>query len=92
MHGLIHVELERFARERLGDASWDEAIQHAGLAGREFAPSGQYADDDAVSLVVALSKEADVGPQALLEEFGEALVPSLLATYGELVDPGWGTI
>lgn len=92
MHGLIHVELERFARTRLGDAAWQTALDDAGLAGREFEPTGQHADGDAVALVVALSKEAGVGPQALLEEFGEALVPPLLTTYGELVDPGWGTI
>lgn len=92
MHGLIHVELERFARASVGDAAWDEAVLDAGLQGKEFGATGQYPDGDAVALVVSLAKGAGIGPQALLEQFGEALVPPLLATYGDLVDPSWGTI
>jgi predicted hydrocarbon binding protein len=92
VHGLIHVELERFARARLGDPAWDAAVAHAGLTGKEFLPTGQYPDADALALVVSLASGAGAGPQALLEQFGEALVPPLLATYGDLVDPAWGTI
>jgi hypothetical protein len=92
MHGLIHIELERFARTRMGDEAWARAVETAGVTEPNYDPDRQYEDADIVGLVMALSKAAEIGPQALLELFGEALVPPLVGTYGGLIDPGWRTI
>ena len=92
MHGLIHIELERYGRERAGDAAWEEAVTHAGLADRTYVASARYDDSEAMALVVALSKITEIGPQALLEEFGEALAPTLLADYAHLVPDDWRTL
>jgi hypothetical protein len=92
VHGLIHIELERFVRARLGDEAWARACEDAGVAGDSYKATTQYPDAELVALVVALAKAAEVGPQALLELFGEALVGPLVETYGALLDPEWRTI
>lgn len=92
MHGLIHIQLEAFARARAGDDAWNQAVVEAGLAGREYDPGGRYDDTEALALVVALAKVTEIGPQALLEEFGRALALPLLTTYSHLVDPEWRTL
>jgi predicted hydrocarbon binding protein len=92
LHGLIHSELERFARERAGDEAWERAVSDAGLAGRIYITTERYDDTEALALVVALAKITDIGPQALLEGFGEALVPTLVSNYGSLIRPEWRTL
>jgi hypothetical protein len=92
VHGLIHTELERFARARAGDAVWEAALTEAGLEGRTWRPDERYDDTEALELVVALSKVTGIGPQSLLAEFGEALAEPLIARYGSLVDPQWRTL
>jgi predicted hydrocarbon binding protein len=92
VHGLIHVELERFARERAGDAAWEKAEADARLGGRGYVATERYDDAEALSLVVALAKVTGIGPQALLEGFGEALVPALLANFSSLVPSQWRTL
>jgi predicted hydrocarbon binding protein len=92
MHGLIHIELERFARDRAGDSAWEKAVTEAGLDGRTYVTSERYDDTEALALVVALAKVTGTGPQALLEWFGEALVPSLVSTFASLIEPEWKTL
>lgn len=92
MHGLIHVELERWAAAELGDAAWRRAAEHAGLAGKVYEPGERYDDDEIVGLLMALAQESGTGPQRLLERFGMALAPTLLAAYGYLVPRDWGTL
>jgi predicted hydrocarbon binding protein len=92
VHGLIHIELERFARERAGDSAWEKAVTEAGLNGRTYVTTERYDDTEALALVVALAKVTGTGPQALLEWFGEALVPSLVSTFSSFIDPEWKTL
>ena len=92
MHGLIHNELERYARERVGDEAWERAEAEAGLAGRSYLETESYDDDEALALVVALSKITGIGPQALLEGFGEALAPTLLTSFPALIHDDWRTL
>jgi predicted hydrocarbon binding protein len=92
VHGLIHIELERFAREQAGDRVWEQAVSEAGLDGRAYAATERYDDTDALALVVALAKHTGLGPQALLEDFGRALVPALMENFGYLVPSQWRTL
>jgi predicted hydrocarbon binding protein len=92
MHGLIHIELERFAREQAGDGPWEQAVIAAGLTDRTYVPTDRYEDTEALSLVVALAKITEIGPQALLEGFGRALVPALLSNFSHMVPPEWRTL
>jgi hypothetical protein len=92
MHGLIHIELERFARDQAGDGPWEEAVIAAGLTDRTYVATDRYDDTEALSLVVALAKITEIGPQALLEGFGRALVPALLSSFSYMVAPEWRTL
>jgi predicted hydrocarbon binding protein len=92
MHGLIHIELERFAREQAGDGPWEQAVMAAGLTDRTYVATDRYDDTEALSLVVALAKITEIGPQALLEGFGRALVPALLSNFSYMVAPEWRTL
>jgi predicted hydrocarbon binding protein len=92
MHGLIHIELERFARDQAGDGPWERAVIAAGLTGRTYLATDRYDDAEALSLVVALAKITEIGPQALLEGFGHALVPALLSNFSYMVAPEWRTL
>jgi predicted hydrocarbon binding protein len=92
MHGLIHIELERFAREEAGDGPWEQAVIAAGLSDRTYVATDRYDDREALSLVVALAKITETGPQALLEGFGRALVPALLSNFSDMVAPEWRTL
>jgi predicted hydrocarbon binding protein len=92
MHGLIHLELEAFARDQAGDAVWEQAVFDAGLQEQTYLPTERYDDTEALALVVALSKITEIGPQALLEGFGSALVPTLLSTFAYLVPAQWRTL
>src|SRR5437867_2902721 len=84
MHRLIHIELERFGRERLGDDAWEQAALEAGVPGKVYLPTARYEDDELVALVVGVAKTAGTGPQHVLEDFGAAVVPTLLESYGYL--------
>jgi hypothetical protein len=92
VHGLIHIELERFGRERLGDEVWAAATKQASVDGKAWLATASYDDAEITGLVLELASGAGTGPQALLEQFGEALVPTLLDGFGHLVDPEWRTI
>jgi predicted hydrocarbon binding protein len=92
MHGLIHIELERFARDQAGDGPWEQAVIAANLTGRTYVPTDRYDDAEALLLVVALAKITAIGPQALLERFGRALVPALLSNFSDMVAPEWRTL
>lgn len=92
MHGVVHIELERFARDSLGPETWARASRRAGLEGRAWQADQRYEDEELERLVMAAAFESGLGPQRLLERFGEALVPTLVAAYGDLIDPSWRTI
>jgi hypothetical protein len=92
MHGLIHLEFERYATSILGADAWASITAGAKLAGRVYLPTRSYDDAEIVSLVIATAAACGTGPQALLEDFGDALVPALLGTYGYLLHPHWRTL
>lgn len=92
MHGLIHNELERWARAELGADAWVRAAGHAGLAEKVYALDERYDDGEIVALVMALARDSGSGPQALLERFGFALAPKLIEAYGDLIPPEWRTL
>lgn len=92
MQGLIHIELERFGRSALGEETWARVARDAGVAGKVYAPTERYDDADVIAVVVAAAKETGTGPQSLLEAFGRSIVPTLMDTFGRLVDPDWRTL
>ncbi len=51
MHGLIHVQLQRFVESRHGAAAWRELNRRAGLDSRVFTALESYPDQDMMRLV-----------------------------------------
>ena len=92
MHGLIHLELKRFVEERFGAKAWDELTRRAGLASEIYTPLRSYPDEQMLSLVTEAVTMTGFTARSLLEEFGEALVPTYLSIYGNLVKPEWRTL
>lgn len=89
MHGVIFHELRNHVQARLGPRAWEAVQSAAGLPRRLYLAFKDYPDAEVSALVEATSKLAGQPPLQVLEELGERLGPSLLRTYGVLVQPHW---
>jgi len=89
MHGIVFCELRRFVEEGFGHEAWGRLLAATGTPGRLHLPVTSYPDAELVALVSAASRQTGLPAPALLERFGEALVPAYLKLYGHLVRPEW---
>jgi predicted hydrocarbon binding protein len=86
MHGIIHLELQRFAETRHGSPAWPGIVAGAGVPYRfAYVRVGEYPDEEFTSLVGALALRAGVTPQTILLEFGRFIAPMLLTLMPEYV-------
>jgi hypothetical protein len=92
MHGIIHLELQKFVIANHGEQAWHELLRRADLAGEIVTPLKVYPDEQIVRLVKGASELTGIPIADLLEAFGEALVPTYLTLYGALIKPEWRTL
>ncbi len=92
MHGIIHLELHNFVKSQYGEAALDQLPERAQPSTRVVTPLSSYPDADIVAMVTAASELTGKSPTALLEAFGEFLVPTYVALYGSLLKPTWRTL
>ncbi len=92
MHGIIHLQLQRFVESRYGADGWQELNRRAGLDKRVFTAVQSYPDGDIVRLVTEAVGLTGLPAATLLEAFGQFLVPTYLSVYGSLVKPAWRTL
>lgn len=92
MHGLIFVQLKKYAASRLGPEAWDELLHKAALKGRMYLPVQQYPDDELRALVRVFSLRTGGDPDAVLQELGEFMAPELMRMYGSLLHRSWTTL
>jgi predicted hydrocarbon binding protein len=92
MHGLILVELQRYARGSLGADGWQKVLAEAGLQDRRYRIHASYPDQEAAALVQAAVRVTGQPAATLLEDFGEFVAPSLLMIYKVLIEPDWKTL
>jgi len=92
VHGLIHLELQKFVSANFGAPAWDTLLANAGLAAEVYTPLSSYPDEHVGALVREAVKMTGTPAEALLESFGEALVPAYLSLYGSLLAPHWRTL
>ena len=92
MHGLIHMELQRFVEAGFGKEAWTTLAERAELGTEVFSPLVSYPDEQIVRLVLEAEKLTGLSAQKLLESFGEFLVPTYLSLYGKLLKPDWRTL
>lgn len=89
MHGVIFHELRNHAQARLGPRGWESVQVTAGLPRRIYLAFRDYPDTEMAALVDAVSKLTGEPKLQVLEALGKRLGPSLLRTYGVLVEPRW---
>jgi predicted hydrocarbon binding protein len=92
MHGTMFVHLRNYVEQQLGSAAWPELLDAAELGPRIYLPIKSYPDEELVLLVGAAAKATAQSVPALLEKFGEAVAPHLLAMYRHLLKPEWRTL
>lgn len=89
MHGIVLLQLSKFAKSHLTPGAWTEVRREAG-APEVFNASAIYADAALEALLEGVSRRTNLSREALLEAFGEFIVPSLLDIYVALVPERWG--
>lgn len=89
MHGVVFHELKSFAQARLGPRGWESLLDRAGLPRRIYLAFKDYPDAEAFTLIDTVARMTGQSKLRVLEELGERLGPSLLRTYGVLVQPSW---
>lgn len=92
MHGIIHLELQKFVTERYGGQAWQVLTKKAELGEEIFTPLRAYPDDLMFRLVRVAVELTRTPAEQLLEAFGEHLVNGYLALYGNLLKPEWRTL
>lgn len=91
MHGSIFFSFKRFVTDRDGAAGWAAVIQSAGVRGWYLATES-YPDEELLLLVQATGAREGRSPVAILEDFGAAILPTLLSMYGAFMKPEWRTL
>ena len=92
MHGILFLELHKFAISELGTAGWRSAQTASGLRAETYLASKTYPDEDLVARVVAVAEASKKDVDSVLQAFGAFIVPDLVATYGPFIDPSWKTL
>ena len=92
MNGIIFIELGAFVESKLGPGAWKKLLEEAGLGFPLYVPIQDYPDQDAMTLIAAAARLTGTEPQALLDAFGEFIVPDLVKTFGHLINPAWRTL
>jgi heme-NO-binding protein len=92
MHGLIFLELKKFAEARLGEAAWPDVLRRAGLAGSEYLLVQEHPDAEATALIAETAARSGLDQDALLQQLGEFMAPDLLRMYGSLLRREWTTL
>jgi hypothetical protein len=82
---------KQFVRARDGDGGWETVANEAKAVGW-YVATQTYPDDELNALVRAAAARWDRPVPMVLEEFGAALVPTLLGLYGSFLEPSWRTL
>ena len=91
MHGMIFSALRNYVEQKYGPGTWDALLVQAELKGRVYLFSKEYPDAEVTALVSAAARCGQTSA-AVLEGFGEFLVPTLLKLHGHMLKPQWKTL
>jgi predicted hydrocarbon binding protein len=92
MHGLIFLQLQKFAQKQVGPQAWELLLREANLRLQSYSPARAYPDADLVALVRAAGRVVGKSEAAVVEAFGEFIAPELLRLHGRLLKPEWKTL
>jgi len=87
MKGLVFTELLEYVEDNFGFDMADKIIEQSKLANNgSFTQAGNYAFEDLLKLVAALSNELNIEIPKLLEIFGEHMFTRLISLNPQLKD------
>ena len=92
MHGLIFLQLQKFAKQQAGPQAWEILLQEAQLPTKTYSAVRDYPDEEVLAIVGAASRVLKLPADAILHAFGEFIAPELLKLYGRLLQPDWKTL
>jgi predicted hydrocarbon binding protein len=92
MHGVIFAEMKKYVETRIGGDTWNDLLIRSGLGERTYTASQPYPDEEAIALVSTASRITGMPVPAILEDFGEFIVPDLAKTYKVMIRPSWKTL
>ncbi|MEW6737225.1 MAG: heme NO-binding domain-containing protein [Acidobacteriota bacterium] len=92
MYGLIFAELQDYVISRFSKDTWELLLKEAGLWPKIYLNFQEYPDQEAIALITTASRLTGKPPEAIIEDFGEFIVPSLLKVYMSLIKPEWRTL
>ncbi len=92
MHGIIFMGLKKYVDTKLGGDTWKNLLKESGIGSKTYVPIQVYPDQEAIVLVSTASKMTGEPVPAILENFGEFIVPDLVDLYGHLIKSEWKTL
>ncbi|MEY4565388.1 MAG: hypothetical protein RLY14_358 [Planctomycetota bacterium] len=92
MHGLIIVQIQKFAQQTIGAQKWRAALEEAGLEGSSFSAGSVYDDSQALGLVVLAAQTLGAPVDEVVESFGRFLATELIRLYQRVIKPEWKTL
>lgn len=82
MKGIVFREFGELVTARFGDAMWDALISESKVpSGGAYTAVGTYPHEEAVALLMTLSRKTGISPDDLLKVFGEHLFGVLAHRY-----------
>jgi hypothetical protein len=79
-------------KSQYGEEALSTLLRRVRASSELITPLKSYPDQDIVDLVAAAAELTGKSATALLEEFGEFLVPTYMSLYAALLKPSWRTL
>jgi predicted hydrocarbon binding protein len=92
MHGLILLQLQKFAQQSVGADRWRAVLAGSGLESLTFSAGQVYDDKQVIELVGLASKSLDLPVDEMIESFGKHLSTELIKLYQRVIKPEWKTL
>lgn len=89
MHGIVFLELRKYAVGKFGSEVWRELVRKAGLSSVFYEASRAYPDADFGLLFAAVSEHAKATPEQTMRDFGHFVVPHLVQVFKGVISPAW---
>jgi len=91
MHGSIFVLLKRFVENSFDYSTWVRLLEDADIHRVAYQMQDLYPTREIFAIAESVSVLTGVSPNAVLEQFGEFMVPDLLLIYNKYLQPEWRT-
>lgn len=82
MHGIVHKTLEEYVVDRTDERTWAAVLDRAGVESRLYLQVSRYDDGEIDAVLEALAAMATQDRRTIERDFGRALAPELLSTFG----------